>query len=256
MTDSNDKSPKGAIPNGEGIAFTQEELMPDNLDFRKYHSKSEQRRLEAQTPEASAPREFWIQMGTPDIIAESIKEISECRGRHRLHLPIHHVIEYSAYLSERQRREKAEADSAHNFEAAEKWKQVGLEQQERADSFEAELIEARREIERLKADTPAMCAYCTFELPKGSKLEDLQRHIIKCEYHPLVQELKRMDASKTKIRNELTRAKEAIRGLREALTKSLGKFNAISDTHDFTKSQLGASICRATLADTAEWEEK
>lgn len=43
------------------------------------------------------PREWWIQLGTPDIIGESAKEMAECQNEHRIHCPIYHVIEKSAF---------------------------------------------------------------------------------------------------------------------------------------------------------------
>ncbi len=58
------------------------------------------------------------------------------------------------------------------------------------------------EVAELKRETPAMCAYCSFELPKGAKLEELQRHINRCEHHPLVKEVNRLDLNCTKLRNE------------------------------------------------------
>lgn len=43
------------------------------------------------------PREFWIQLGTPDFIAESYQEAQNyCEGL-RSELPIVHAIEYIAY---------------------------------------------------------------------------------------------------------------------------------------------------------------
>lgn len=42
-------------------------------------------------------REFWVQFGTPDIIAESLSEAQACQTPEREHCPWHHVIEYSAY---------------------------------------------------------------------------------------------------------------------------------------------------------------
>ena len=72
---------------------------------------------------------------------------------------------------------------------------------------------ASEEIERLKSDTPAMCAYCSFELPKGAKLSELQKHINRCEHHPLVKEIDRLDIANTKLRNQLAASHETITAL-------------------------------------------
>lgn len=55
-------------------------------------------------------REWWIQLGTPDMIGDSFQEAeSFCTG-HRIEVPIHHVIEYSAYQTAVQERASARAE--------------------------------------------------------------------------------------------------------------------------------------------------
>lgn len=66
-------------------------------------------------------------------------------------------------------------------------------------------------LEKAKEDTPAMCAYCSFELPKGAKLKELQAHINRCEHHPLVQEIDRYDLRCTELRNKLAAAENEIK---------------------------------------------
>lgn len=88
------------------------------------------------------------------------------------------------------------------------------------NGYESCHARASGEIERLKSDTPAMCAYCSFELPKGAKLSELQKHINRCEHHPLVKEIDRLDIANTKLRNQLAASQVREQGLRRALEQN------------------------------------
>lgn len=54
------------------------------------------------------------------------------------------------------------------------------------------IAELEQEISRLKDDTPAYCAYCSFELPKGGKVSDLHKHTKVCGFHPLAKSIARV----------------------------------------------------------------
>lgn len=89
------------------------------------------------------------------------------------------------------------------------------------DRIVAAYEKLERELAEARADTPAMCAYCSFELPKGAKLEELQRHINRCEHHPLVKEINRFDSKCTTLRNELTQERLKSVALLEALEEAI-----------------------------------
>lgn len=129
---------------------------------------------------AEKPREWWIQLGTPDIIAESSREMAECQNESRIHCPIYHVIEKSAFdlvVKERDELATLMDDSG----APKNWKEIWISHRQATVKAQKERDErvkpktygfALKQMERFMRERDALAAQLRFQIDANQILAE------------------------------------------------------------------------------------